>query len=129
MLNSRDTAFGLARVLADHRGEGCLVLDLGAASGWTDFFVIATATSSAHMRGLLRFVDEYVAQNGITRLNTPRVSDDEEWVLFDLGDVVVHLMTAQARSFYELEKLWFQAPATPVSALGAAAPEAAQAPL
>jgi ribosome-associated protein len=119
VLNSRDTAFGLARVLAEHRGEGCLVLDLGAASGWTDFFVIATATSSAHMRGLLRFVDEYVAQNGITRLNTPRVSDDEEWVLFDLGDVVVHLMTAQARSFYELEKLWFQAPASPVSALEA----------
>mgnify|MGYP001204031983 CR=1 FL=1 len=123
MLNSRDTAFGLARVLADHKGEGCLVLDLGAASGWTDYFVIATATSCAHMRGLLRFVDEYVAQNGITRLNAPRVSDEEEWVLFDLGDVVVHIMTAQARAFYELEKLWFQAPATPVSA-----PEAAQRP-
>ena len=116
VLNSRDTAFELARVLADHKGEDCLVLDLAAASGWTDYFVIATATSSAHMRGLLRFVDEYVALHGVTRLNTPRVSDDEAWVLYDLGDVVVHLMTAQARAFYELEKLWFQAPATSVSA-------------
>lgn len=121
MPNSQDRALELARLLAEHKGGDCVVLDVSRTSGWTDYFVIASATSSAHLRGLLRYVDEYVDKNGLSRLNTPKVADDEEWVLLDLGDIVVHLMTAQARSFYELEKVWFQAPATKVEAPSAPA--------
>ncbi len=121
MPNSKDRALELARILAEHKGGDCVVLDVSQTSGWTDYFVIASATSSAHLRGLLRYVDEYVSKNALPRLNTPKVADDEEWVLFDLGDIVVHLMTAQARSFYELEKVWFQSPAIKVEAPAAPA--------
>ena len=114
MPNSREAAFALGALAAEHRGGEVKVLDLGAQAGWTDFFVIATATSSAHLRGLARYVDEWVHGAGMARLNKPSIADDEEWVLIDLGDVVVHLMTERARAFYELEKLWFQAEATGV---------------
>ncbi|MBL8968533.1 MAG: ribosome silencing factor [Spirochaetaceae bacterium] len=113
---SRESAFEIARVLAEHKGGEVVVLDLALQSGWTDFFVIATATSSTHLRGLDRFAEEWAALNKVERRNTPRIADDEEWVLLDLGDVVVHLMTERARAFYELEKLWFQSEAVRVQA-------------
>ena len=116
--NSGDTALALARILADHNGADVVVLDVAAQAGWTDCFVIATATSSAHLRGLARFVDEELAKLGLARLNRSSFSEDEEWLLIDLGNVVVHIMTEQARSFYELEKLWFQSAATRVSPSG-----------
>jgi ribosome-associated protein len=111
---SDETALALARILADHNGADVVVLDVAEQAGWTDRFVIATATSSAHLRGLARFVDEELARLGLARLNRSSFSEDDEWLLVDLGAIVVHIMTERARSFYELEKLWFQSPATKV---------------
>ena len=119
--NSHDSAFLLARTLAEHMAQDVVVMDVAAQAGWTDYFVVATATSATHLRGLLRFVDEALPAAGLERLNRPSVAEDEEWILFDLGSVVVHLMLERARTFYELEKLWFQSPA-----VGVAAPQLAQ---
>lgn len=115
MQNSREAAFALANVLADHKGGDVVVLDLAPCQAWTDFFIIATATSSAHLRGLARAVDEWAHQVKLPMRNTPRVADDETWVLIDLNDCIVHLMLGDARVFYELEKLWFQALPTSVA--------------
>jgi ribosome-associated protein len=112
--DSKEAAFGIARLLADHKGADVVVLDLASQAGWTDYFVIATATSGTHLRSLARCADEYAAEGGMARLNRAAVADDEEWALADLGTVVVHVMTERARAFYELEKLWFQARATRV---------------
>ena len=117
--NSRDAAFALARTLAEHKGGEVIVLDLATQAGWTDFFVIATATSGVHLRSLARYADERAAEAGLDRLNRPSIAEDDEWALADFGPVVVHVMTERARAFYELEKLWFQASATKVEAPGA----------
>ncbi len=109
--NSGEAALALATLLADHNGENVIVLDVSIQAGWTDRFVIATATSSAHLRGLVRFIDEETIRLGLHRLSRNSLADDDEWLLIDLGDVVVHVMTEHARTFYELEKLWFQSPA------------------
>lgn len=116
MQNSRESAFALGRVLAEHRGGDVTVLDLGPCQAWTDFFVLATATSSTHLRGLANAVDHWAHAAELSLLNVPRIADDEGWVLMDYGDVVIHLMTATARSFYELEKLWFQSIPTTIEA-------------
>ena len=114
-VNSGKAALGLATLLANHNGGDVVVMDVAAQAGWADRFVIATATSSAHLRGLVRFLDDKAAKLGLIRLGK-RVSlaDDDEWLLVDFGDIVVHVMTASARAFYELEKLWFQSPVTKV---------------
>jgi ribosome-associated protein len=109
-------AISLASVLAEHGAEDVLVLDVAVQSGWTDYFVVATATSTTHMKGLLRFLDERAESLGATRFNKPSIADDEEWLLVDLGDYVLHIMSARARTFYELEKLWFQSTPIPVRA-------------
>jgi len=116
--NSRDAAFVLARTLAEHKGIDVLVLDLAAQASWTDFFVIATASSGTHLRSLARFADEAAAASGLSRLNRASVAEDEEWALEDFGSVVVHVMNERARAFYELEKLWFQAKVSKVELEG-----------
>jgi ribosome-associated protein len=119
--NSEGAAFELATLLAAHNGGDVVILDVSAQAGWTDRFVIATATSSAHLRGLVRFIDDEVARLGLQRLGKrANLADDDEWLLVDLGDIVVHVMTEGARSFYELEKLWFESPATKIEAPGPA---------
>jgi len=113
---SRDQALAIGQLLAEHKGGEVLLLDLAAHSGWTDWFALATASSVTHLRGLARFVIEYASAEGLTARGGTYIADDEEWVLLDLGDIIVHLMSERARNFYELERLWFQAEATKIEA-------------
>lgn len=124
MSDSKSMAFSIASILAEHKGDDVVVMDLRGIAGWTDFFVVATCTSSAHLRGLSRFVDEYLAAEQIKPLNRPVANEDESWLLQDLGDVIVHIMNAEARGFYELEKLWFKAPVIKIEAPQAPGAEA-----
>ncbi len=118
--NSREAALALATLLADHNGSDVAMLDVAVQAGWADYFVIATATSSAHLRGLVRFIDDEAARLGLARLGRrANLADDDEWLLVDFGDIVVHVMTESARGFYELEKLWFQSDAVRVAPTGA----------
>lgn len=112
--NSGEAALSLAATLADHKSLDVVVLDVSAQASWTERFVVATATSLAHLRGLARFIDEELPGLGLARLRRGSAADDDEWLLIDLGGIIVHLMTESARSFYELEKLWFQSPAVRV---------------
>lgn len=117
--DSKALAYGVASTAALHNGQDVVVLDMAEASGWTDYFVVATATSSTHLRGLARYIDEYCHSVGAKPLNRPDAAGEEQtWILVDLGDVIVHLMTAEARSFYDLEKLWFKAPRNVVAPPG-----------
>jgi len=121
--DSKSVAFSIASILAEHKAGDVVVMDLRGIAGWTDFFVVGTCTSSAHLRGLARFVDEFLAAEQIKPFNRPVANEDESWLLQDLGDVIVHLMNAEARDFYELEKLWFKAPVAKVEAPPAPGPE------
>lgn len=109
MSDSKAVAFNIASILAEHKAGDVVVMDLRGIAGWTDFFVVGTSTSSTHMRGLSRFVDDFLAEQKQKPLNKPAATDDESWLLHDLGDVIVHIMNQEARIFYELEKLWFKA--------------------
>jgi ribosome-associated protein len=126
----KDTALALGALLRDHRALDVAVLDLRDCNSWTGFFVIATATSASHLQGLERHLKDYCREQGLEILRRsprPRLaasgdyrssgdhwsSDDrqsDDWRLTDLGAVVVHLMSARARNFYELERLWSAAP-------------------
>ncbi|GHV75312.1 ribosomal silencing factor RsfS [Spirochaetia bacterium] len=100
-------ALELAALIRDHRGEEVIVMDLREINYWTDFFVIATVSSNTHMTGLQRHIKDYAREKGIPILRGQRkTAADDEWNLTDLGNIVIHLMSANSRSFYELERLW-----------------------
>jgi ribosome-associated protein len=105
--DDRTTALELAALIKDHRGEAVVVLDLRDINYWTDFFVIATVSSATHLQGLQRHIKDYAKEKGMELLRRHRkISPDDEWNLTDLGNIVIHLMSERARSFYELERLW-----------------------
>jgi ribosome-associated protein len=100
-------ALELGRLLKEHKGGDVAVIDLRPLSMWTDFFVIATASSGAHLSGLQRQVKEFAVKNGLTILRGQKKSAaGDGWDICDLGFIVAHIMTEAPRSFYELENLW-----------------------
>jgi ribosome-associated protein len=112
-----ETALALGDLLREHKGGDVKILDLRGLNGWTDFFVIATVSSGAHLQGLERHVKEFSRERGPEILRRsrkppadPGAPAHDEWCLIDMGNVVIHLMSPQARSFYELERLWSAAP-------------------
>jgi ribosome-associated protein len=103
-----EAAVALGALLVEHRGGDVLVLDLREMNAWTDFFVIATASSGAHLEGMERHLKEFCREQGLEILRRSRKppAEDDEWRLIDLGPAVIHLMSSRARAFYELERLW-----------------------
>ncbi len=92
-------------VLDERKGQNITILDVVGKTTVTDFMVVATSTSERHAKALTGYVLEKVKENGFTPLGVEG-QQGSDWVLLDLGDVILHVMTAQAREFYQLEKLW-----------------------
>jgi ribosome-associated protein len=107
--SSRDAALEVARLVADHKGEDTVVLDLREVSQIADYFVITTARSSAHMTGLVRELTGFFHAREIRPLNRHKGREEKGWLLIDCGDFVVHVMEKEQRDFYDLERLWFKA--------------------
>ena len=111
-----DEIQAICTLLEEHKGGEVTALDLRELHLWTDFFIIATVTSSTHLQGLLRHINDYAGSQGLTiqrktQKERNAASDGVHggWDLIDMGTAVIHLMTAQAREFYELEELWSSA--------------------
>ena len=107
--NKRKAALMIGRFLEEHRGGDTKVLDLAGRSSWTDYFVITTVQSNAHLQGLIRQLYEFLGENGIELRRRQRQLEETGWVILDCNEVVIHLMDAERRAFYDLENLWFQA--------------------
>ena len=107
----RAAAIQLGKLLIDHRGQDVKVLDLSGKNSWRDYFDIDTPSSSSQSRRLQRHVHVALDVSVLDiRPTKRRIPDGDEWILMDLGAVIVHLMTPAARNFYDLEKLWYGAP-------------------
>ena len=95
----------ISSALTDMKGKDIVQLDVRGLSNVTDYMVIATGTSNRHVKSLADEVSFKAKQNGVLPLGIEgEMSGD--WVLSDLGDVVVHVMQAEAREFYDLGRLW-----------------------
>lgn len=98
------------------RAEDIVALDVQEISLLADYFVICHGNSDKQVSAIVDAIVEDAAKNGVT---TSRVEGKEsgKWVLVDLGDVVIHVFHASERSFYNLEKLWSDAPFVDLTAV------------
>jgi ribosome-associated protein len=91
--------------LEEFKAVDIKVIDVSGANPLTDRFIIASGTSSRHVRAMAERLVEAAKADGNPPIGVEGAREGE-WALVDLNDVVVHLMQPQARAFYNLEKLW-----------------------
>ena len=107
MKTTEEKAIELAKLMIAGKGKDVTLLDVSGLNSWTDYFVIVTVNSSVHWQGLLKDVKTYIKDNDLEiHITNKKSPDGDDWNLIDLGAIVIHLMSEQARDFYDLEKLW-----------------------
>ena len=91
--------------LEDIKAVNPVAIDLKEISSLADFMVIASGTSNRHIAAISERIIEGLREEDISGIKIEgQVGDD--WLLVDAGDVIVHLMSSEAREFYDLESLW-----------------------
>ena len=87
------------------KAQNILVLDIREISGFADWFIIATASSSRNAKAISnKLIESLKLQE--QHLVGIEGQDDSEWILVDCGDVIVNIMQQDTREFYDLESLW-----------------------
>jgi ribosome-associated protein len=89
----------------DKKAQDVVVIDLDNICSFTDNFIICTGTSSRHNQTIAEGIDERLRKQGVRPLHIEGHKEGE-WILLDYIDFVVHIFTAKAREFYDLERLW-----------------------
>lgn len=92
-------------VLENGKAQDCVFLNVMRLTDVTDYMVICTATSSRHAKTLAEHLVMEAKAKGVIPLGVEG-EQEGDWVLVDLGDVIVHVMLSETRAFYQLEKLW-----------------------
>jgi ribosome silencing factor RsfS/YbeB/iojap len=93
------------QALDDLKARDVMHFDVRGLSAITDLVVIASGTSTRHVKSLADNVQKLAKGGGFTPIGIEGARESE-WVLVDLGDAIVHLMLPRTRAFYNLEKLW-----------------------
>ena len=91
--------------LEELKARDITVLDVRGIASFTDLMVVASGTSTRQVKALADKVLDKCRLAGVRPLGVEG-EQEAEWVLVDLGDIVVHVMLPQTRDFYNLEKLW-----------------------
>lgn len=96
-------------LLFDRKANDIVLMDLRQVSSATDFFVLASGTSDTHVASIADHVVEELKKEGNRPLNVEGERGGR-WILIDYFSFVVHVFHPAARDFYQLERLWGDAP-------------------
>jgi len=87
------------------KAQDLIWLDLSGICSFTDYFFVCTGTSTRHNQSIADGIEEKLKQKGVRPLHIEGYGE-AEWILMDYVDFVVHIFSARAREFYDLERLW-----------------------
>jgi ribosome-associated protein len=109
-----------AQIAIDNKAQDVVLLDLRGVTDMTDFFLIASGTSDTHLRALGEHIMTELKKEGFPVHHVEGL-EKGRWVLLDFVDFVVHLFHPTLRNFYQLERLWADAPEMPLERVGVGA--------
>lgn len=112
MTNDKELSHELAKMVAElaleKKGENIVVMDVSKIAGFTDYFVVITATSDIHMKALGNYIEDELSTYKV-KVWHKEGYENLKWILMDYVDVVVHIFDPETRDFYDLETLWADA--------------------
>jgi ribosome-associated protein len=107
--NTRQTAQQAITVLTqaveNAKAQNIITLNVAHLTSITDYMLICSGTSSRHMRHIAETTLAAAEDAGLTVISREGMNS-QDWMIVDVGDVIVHVMSEQARGFYQLEGLW-----------------------
>lgn len=112
-LTSLEMAQLAAEAAISRRARDVLILDLRELASFTDFFIIGSGTSDTQLQGIQDAIVERLKDEGATPWKREG-SRQANWLVLDYVEIVVHLFLQDARSYYNLERLWGDAPQLPL---------------
>lgn len=106
----RDWARTAAQAASAKGGEETVIIEVGAVLAITDAFVITSGRNTRQVKTIAEEVETRLkADGGINPLRVEGLGDSQ-WILLDYGDIVVHVFLDETREYYDLERLWSDAP-------------------
>jgi ribosome-associated protein len=117
----------LAEAALDRKAEDVVALDVRNLTSFADVFLLATGTSDRHVRAVADAVVEASQAMGAPPMGVEGY-EEGRWVLIDLNDAVVHVFLAEVREYYDLDRLWGDAPSIDLGELATAASAEGAAP-
>ena len=106
---SRQKMEMLCTAADEQKAQEITVLDMRQQTTLADYYVICTGTSATHIRSIAEGVQDKLRERAKVRTR-PEGEAGSFWVILDYGDVILHVFDAPTREFYDLERLWGEAP-------------------
>ena len=122
-LSRLDKARLIASAAVDQKAEKVVALDVREVTSFADTFVLASGTSDRHVRSVADAIEAALKAHGEVILAVEGY-DEGRWILIDCGDAIAHVFQEEVREYYDLERLWSDAPAIDLS--GGAEPQSAE---
>ncbi|MEO8163265.1 MAG: ribosome silencing factor [Ilumatobacteraceae bacterium] len=103
-------ACSAAQAADDKQGTNTIVLNVGEVLAITELFVVTSANNSSQVRTIANEVSARIRERlGLSPLHSEGISE-QQWILLDYGDVVIHIFSEPTRQFYEIERLYTDVP-------------------
>ena len=104
---SNDTTLAIkaSEILDENKAENIALIDVSYLSNIADYFIIATANSTVHARALEGHIEDALEEIDAKVIRRDGTGDNR-WIVLDFGSLIVHILTAEMREFYNIEKLW-----------------------
>ncbi|MCB9727756.1 MAG: ribosome silencing factor [Deltaproteobacteria bacterium] len=109
-LASRELAERIAALAWEKKAEDVRVLRVRELVQYTDWFVVMSATSDRHAAALRQHIERSLRTDAAEKPMAVEGGEQNQWVVMDYSDVVVHIFYEPVRAYYELERLWREAP-------------------
>lgn len=106
----REWAQSAAKAASAKGGEDTVIIDVGDVLAITDAFVISSGRNTRQVKTIAEEVESRLKADGGIRPLRVEGLGDSQWVLLDYGDLVVHVFLDETRAYYDLERLWSDAP-------------------
>jgi len=103
-----------ASLCVDNKARDVVLLDLHGVTDMTDYFIVATGSSDTHVRSVAQHVVEGMEKAGL-KAHHVEGAEGGRWVLVDFFDFVVHVFHPSQREYYQIERLWGDAPVVAIT--------------